>query len=71
MAGIGYRSPQEGQEALGGKYTIWLLMKVDRKWHSPKDVSGLPRKLHTPRHVRALEGKYLQIVRLHRARKRR
>jgi hypothetical protein len=56
---IGYATPQAGQADLDGRYTVWLRMP-DGKWYSPKDISGLPRRLATPRHVKALEGKYLQ-----------
>jgi hypothetical protein len=70
MREVGYHSPQEGQDSLGGNYTVWLLFKEDRKWHSPKDESGLPRNLDTRQHVKALDGRYLEISRLQRSRKR-
>ena len=67
---VGYATPREGQEALGGSYTVWLLLP-NGKWYSPKDISGMPRQLRTPRHVRALEGRFLKREILPRLRKQR
>ena len=68
MAGRGFPSPMEGQEALGGNYTVWLLFQ-DGLWRSPKDESGLPRVLSTPFHVKALAGQFIERVDLPRSRK--
>jgi len=64
----GYNTPEDGHQALGGNYTIWLLFP-DGKWYSPKDVSGLPRVIETHRHVVALKGKYVDCVTLPRSRR--
>jgi hypothetical protein len=64
----GYSTPQEGQAALGGNYTVWLLYP-DGRWYSPKDVSGLPRERESNRHVVALKGQYRDIRRLPRTQK--
>jgi len=65
---IGYDTPEEGPADKTGNYTVWLRFP-DGKWYSPKDVSGLSRDIETPRHVKALKGKYLERRNLPRSRK--
>jgi len=51
---IGYRTPQEGQADKGRNYTRWVQLPSDRKWYSPKDISGLRRDIATHEHIRVL-----------------
>ncbi|MGX1354534.1 hypothetical protein AB7M49_008159 [Bradyrhizobium elkanii] len=53
-AAVGYKTPQDGRDDLGGNHTVWVRIPGDRKWYSPKDVSGLPRKPATHEHLRVL-----------------
>ena len=46
-------SPDQGQRATSGNHTKWV--KIGGLWYSPKDVSGLPRVLGTPEHIKALK----------------
>lgn len=52
---IGYKTPQAGREAKGGNYTVWVRLPGGKKWYSPKDVSGIPRKPATHEHLRVLK----------------
>jgi hypothetical protein len=64
-----FASPQEGQRALGGKFTTWVRLRDDPDhWVSPKDVSGLPRHQLTPYHVAALSDRIIEKVVLQRPR---
>jgi hypothetical protein len=64
-----FASPQEGQRALGGKFTTWVRLRDDPDhWVSPKDVSGLPRHQLTPYHVAALSDRIVEKVVLQRPR---
>ena len=52
---IGYKTPQAGRDHLGANYTVWVRLPGDKKWYSPKDVSGIPRKPATHEHLRVLK----------------
>lgn len=68
----GFHTPQEGQQALGGNFTNWVLIRNDPLYYSPKDISGLPRRKHTPYHVvAALQGRLVKHIVLPKTRKRR
>ena len=51
----GYKTPQAGRDHLGANYTVWVRLPGDKKWYSPKDVSGIPRKPTTHEHLRVLK----------------
>jgi hypothetical protein len=71
MAAEGYDTPELGQAARGGNYTVWLRLRFrdDGKWYSPKDVSGKDREERTPIHVRALKEQILERRDLPRSRR--
>jgi hypothetical protein len=62
---IGYKTPQEGKADKGGSYTVWVRVPTDRKWYSPKDISGISRHTATHEHLRVLKRKIrnLRVVR--------
>jgi hypothetical protein len=63
---IGYKTPQEGKADKGGSYTVWVQLPTDRKWYSPKDISGISRNTATHEHLRVLNRKIrnLRVVRV-------
>lgn len=67
----GYDTPELGQAARGGNFTVWLRLRFrdDGKWYSPKDVSGLDRHKSTPEHVKALDDQILERRHLPRTRR--
>jgi hypothetical protein len=53
--GIGYKTPQQGQADLGRSYKVWVRVPGDKKWYSPKDISGVRRNIATHEHLRVLK----------------
>jgi hypothetical protein len=53
--GIGYKTPQLGQTDLGRSYKVWVQAPGDKKWYSPKDISGVRRDIATHEHLRVLK----------------
>jgi hypothetical protein len=72
---IGYRTPQEGQAANTGNHTVWIRLPGDKKWYSPKDISGMrpPSDYATHQHLGALKREFpdLEVKRIPRSNKKR
>jgi hypothetical protein len=61
----GYDSPDDGRADNTAKHTLWVQLRPEGKWYSPKDlsiISKVPRRMTTHMHVTVLKRNYPGMI---------